>query len=167
MTGAATGRNYPNSDDVRRMAGKTTAEMRAYVAEQTCPFCDKGPFKSLASHTYRAHGVLADDLRFAAGMTTTDSLSSPEYAARMRGMVDLDTAKRNFAAGQGRRNVPAEGTAEYDRWKRRQWEAHDRRRPGDSNAAHRRALDRLAAAHRAEYEELLQQERQRKMEDPT
>jgi hypothetical protein len=38
-------------------------EMRQHLADQVCPWCGAGPWRSLSIHTYHKHGWSADDLR--------------------------------------------------------------------------------------------------------
>jgi hypothetical protein len=57
-------------------------EIRQAIAEQVCPWCGRGPFKMLAGHTQRAHGVDCDALREMAGLIKAASLCDSDYAAR-------------------------------------------------------------------------------------
>lgn len=56
------------------------AELRECIAAQRCPWCDRQGLRSLASHTVRAHGVYADDLRHLAGLPRHAPLCSPELS---------------------------------------------------------------------------------------
>lgn len=60
------------------------AAVRAAIAAQTCPFCGGGPYKVIAVHTNKSHGIDKWELREMAGLTTRDSICAPEYADRAR-----------------------------------------------------------------------------------
>lgn len=60
------------------------AEIRSIVAAGMCPWCDKGPWLSIARHTNSAHGVDRKQLRELAGLPWTASICSPEVSARRR-----------------------------------------------------------------------------------
>jgi hypothetical protein len=79
-----------------RLKGKTAAgqaerevsyepeAVRAAIAAQRCPFCGGGPYKVVAVHTNKTHGIDKWELREMAGLTTRDSICAPEYADRAR-----------------------------------------------------------------------------------
>ena len=54
---------------------------RTIVLAGMCPFCDAGPFKIVAGHTNRAHGVDRKKLRDLAGLTFTASITAPDLHA--------------------------------------------------------------------------------------
>ncbi|MEH0586209.1 hypothetical protein QA942_19815 [Streptomyces sp. B21-106] len=58
--------------------------VRAAIAAQRCPFCGKGPYKVIAVHTNKTHGVDKYELRDLAGLSTQDSICAPEYSERAR-----------------------------------------------------------------------------------
>jgi len=74
---------------------------RNHIEAQTCPFCGKGPFKSLVQHTGKGHGVDKWELRDLAGLTSSDPISSPELRAQMAERYAINTGlqsgrKRNY-----------------------------------------------------------------------
>lgn len=82
----------------------TESVMRRHIEVCSCPYCGAGPFKSLASHTNRAHGIDRFELRRLAGMSTHDSIASPELSRRMRSIAherDLPSIGRT-AVAEGR-----------------------------------------------------------------
>jgi len=56
----------------------STESIRAAIQGGTCPFCRQGPFKYVATHTNKIHGVDRYALRDLAGYTYSESLLSPE-----------------------------------------------------------------------------------------
>lgn len=60
------------------------AAVRAAINAQTCPICGNGPYKVLAVHTNKAHGIDRRELREMAGLTSNDSICAPEYAQGAR-----------------------------------------------------------------------------------
>jgi transposase len=62
---------------VTEMSDQTA--IRAKVLAGICPFCDKGPFHVVAGHTVRVHNVNSRELRDAAGLYYSDTITSPEY----------------------------------------------------------------------------------------
>lgn len=61
--------------------------LRGFIEAQMCPWCPKGPFKVLAKHTYRAHGIGGPELRERAGLYKRASICSPEEADHHRALV--------------------------------------------------------------------------------
>jgi hypothetical protein len=63
------------------------AGIRAAVLAGICPWCRKGPYKVVAGHTTRVHGVDRLKLRELAGLTYSASICDPEVseACRERG----------------------------------------------------------------------------------
>jgi hypothetical protein len=45
--------------------------LRAHIQAQSCPWCGRGGLRPLASHTIRAHGIYAHELRELAGLAPT------------------------------------------------------------------------------------------------
>jgi len=68
---------------------------RQHIEAQTCPFCGKGPFKSLVQHTGKGHGVNKWELRDLAGLTSLEPITSPELREKMRANL---AANVNFHA---------------------------------------------------------------------
>jgi len=53
--------------------------LRAYIADQLCWWCGKGPFKVLAGHTSQAHGINRIELRNLAGLFQSTVVCSEEF----------------------------------------------------------------------------------------
>lgn len=69
-----------------RLAAPSPESLRQFIAAETCPWCGRGPYKSLAIHTNSAHGVSADELREMAGFVKTQPLCSADLSERYREM---------------------------------------------------------------------------------
>lgn len=73
-----------------RVAAPSQAVTREFIKSQTCPWCGEGPYKILAGHTWRAHGVSGEELREMAGLTKCASICdqqvSEEKASRLKGV---------------------------------------------------------------------------------
>lgn len=67
--------------------------LRAAIAAQMCPWCDKGPFKMLPVHTNKVHGIDKWDLRDYAGYSTSDPLCSEEARAAMSRAYDPEKGR--------------------------------------------------------------------------
>lgn len=65
----------------------TREQIRAGIEAQVCPWCGNGPFKILALHTTRLHGVDRFQLRDLAGLTYSASICAPEVAETRREIV--------------------------------------------------------------------------------
>lgn len=80
-----------------------------------CPWCGRGPWKVLAGHTSRSHGVSSRDLRDLAGFRAQDPICSPEFSERLR-QVAAATGRVPPPAKRGRVIVltPAGRTAIQD-----------------------------------------------------
>lgn len=63
------------------------------ISVQACPFCGGGPFKVLAAHTNKQHGVSASDLRKMAGLGSDASICDPDAS---RGARDRLVARPDF-----------------------------------------------------------------------
>lgn len=91
-------------------AAPSAGAIRRCVAEQICPFCGRGPYKMLPVHTNKSHGVDKWELRELAGMSTTETLCSPESVDAMRA-----AAARNGSPGR-ERATEASRTRRAQRW---------------------------------------------------
>lgn len=67
-----------------RVAAHSRKAVRLFIEAQLCPWCEEGPYKILASHTHRAHGISADELRELAGVTKTTSICDPDHSENCR-----------------------------------------------------------------------------------
>ncbi|MFF0597871.1 hypothetical protein [Streptomyces antibioticus] len=64
--------------------------VQAAIKAQLCPICGRGPYKVVAVHTNKIHGIDKWELREMAGLTTQDTICAPEHSSRAR-----DNAMRN------------------------------------------------------------------------
>lgn len=65
--------------------------MRSAIEAQVCPWCGAGPFKMLAGHTSKNHGVSTKELRLMAGMRWNESVCSPETSSSSkRNLLERD-----------------------------------------------------------------------------
>lgn len=81
--------------------------LRAAIESQTCPWCGRGPFKMLAMHTNREHGIDRVELRDMAGIPRSGSICSAETSdASRRALVGredrMEITMRGASAGQKR-----------------------------------------------------------------
>lgn len=67
-----------------RVVSYDPAAVRAAIEAQTCPFCGAGPYKVLAVHTSKIHGVDRRDLRELAGLNGSARICAPEFSERAR-----------------------------------------------------------------------------------
>lgn len=65
----------------------TREQIRAGIEAQICPWCGAGPFKILASHTTRLHGVDRFQIRDLAGLTYSTSICDPDVSEDRREIV--------------------------------------------------------------------------------
>jgi transposase len=54
------------------------------IEAQMCPWCGAGPYRALACHTNRAHGVDKVELRTLAGLPWNASICDPDYSSARR-----------------------------------------------------------------------------------
>lgn len=92
---------------VRRYVPLTEERIRAAIAARVCPWCAAGPFKCLALHTRKIHGVDRWELRDLAGLTTRESVCTPELSDTLRDAkprkVQVQLALNAAAAARGKR----------------------------------------------------------------
>lgn len=69
---------------VEREVSYDPAAVREAITAQRCPFCDGGPYKVIAVHTNKTHGIDRRELREMAGLTSNDSICAPEYSEGAR-----------------------------------------------------------------------------------
>lgn len=58
--------------------------IQAAIDAQRCPWCGAGPYKMLAGHTSKAHGVDRQELRRLAGLDSRSSICAPERSENAR-----------------------------------------------------------------------------------
>ena len=63
------------------------AEAEALLREQVCPICRKGPWRVVAGHVWRKHGVDGRQLREMAGLPWSAKISDPEHQELMAGLA--------------------------------------------------------------------------------
>jgi len=93
----------------------TRDQIRAGIEAQICPWCGAGPFKILAGHTTRLHGVDRRQLRDLAGMFFKDPACAPEVTEAFR-----ERAKQSARVptpSKGYRKNLSEAAAEANRRK--------------------------------------------------
>jgi hypothetical protein len=79
---------------VAELADVDPAELRACIEDQRCPWCDRSDLRSLSSHTVRAHGVYAHELRELAGLAPAVPLCAPSLSDCHRQLArDQDTSR--------------------------------------------------------------------------
>ncbi|MBK6040828.1 hypothetical protein [Streptomyces sp. MBT55] len=99
-------------------ADPTREEIQAGIEAQICPWCGKGPFKILAGHTTRLHGVDRLQLRDLAGLLYRTPVCDPSVTA------DYQERNQRFIPtppGKGYRKVLSEAAKEANR---RRLDAH-------------------------------------------
>lgn len=64
-----------------RLDAPSCEELRRCINEQVCWWCGRDGWKSLAGHTFHAHGITAYELREMAGLFRQAMICSPEYSA--------------------------------------------------------------------------------------
>ena len=94
----------------------TRDQIRAGIEAQICPWCGSGPFKILASHTTRLHGVDRFQLRDLAGFTYSASVCAPEVADERREIVRR-AGHIPTPPGKGTKRVLSEAAKEIARRK--------------------------------------------------
>jgi hypothetical protein len=79
----------------------TREQIIAGILQGTCAWCGKGPFKMLAQHVNKTHGINTRRLRDLAGVTYSAVICSPEHHDRLVEINDVSPLLR--AAAEGRR----------------------------------------------------------------
>lgn len=74
--------------------------VRRFIDANLCPYCSRGPFKNLAGHTIRTHGIDRRELREAAGVPLSYPVASPDLRALK--------AEQGKASGFGAAHDPSE-----------------------------------------------------------
>lgn len=66
------------------VAPPSAIAMRRFIEAQQCPWCATGPWKVLAGHTNKSHGVSGSELREMAGLIKASPICSAEISANAR-----------------------------------------------------------------------------------
>jgi hypothetical protein len=116
--------------------------LRRSIEAHLCAWCERGPFKNLARHTYVAHGISGRELRELASLPATATICSPELSS---------TARRALLNRPDREEITARGLAAA-REAEAAWQAEvpeGERRAGNrgADATARRTDARYAAQH--------------------
>lgn len=80
----------------------SAAAMRRAIEADLCPFCSAGPYKSLGSHTAKAHGISAAELR---AMSRLDRVCSDGVSEAARTRL-LDRPDRDDICRKGGQRSP-------------------------------------------------------------
>lgn len=87
--------------------------LRAYLKDNHCWWCERGPWKSIASHTYHAHGITAAELREMAHFFKDGQLVSDAYHDQLsRASIENNSAQWLIDAdhsGKGKRSTSEAG----------------------------------------------------------
>lgn len=91
--------------------------LRAAIESQICPWCGRGPFKALAGHVTKNHGVGRNELRDMAGIPRSASICSPEASENSRSALLArpdreEITARGAAIGQGMGAEAARGLSQ-------------------------------------------------------
>lgn len=108
-------RRLSESADVR-VGDPGPSVLREYIKALVCWWCGKGPWKSLAIHTRKSHGVSAANIREMAGLFKYTSICDPsfatELAARESNMANLALIPKK-RGGKGSRTLSEAGRQLY------------------------------------------------------
>lgn len=123
--------------------------MRDCIEAQICPWCGGGPFKVLATHTGRSHGVDGKELRELAGLTKYSSICAPDHAAaRAEALSGKKLPDHAYGEGQRKRRKLSEAGRAAQRAKAAKVSQADRER------AARISGDKQLAANAEKYAEM-------------
>lgn len=128
-------------------AEPTRDQIRAGIDAQICPWCNAGPFKILASHTTRLHGVDRFQLRDLAGFTYSTSICDPDTAADRR-EIARETSHRLNPPAKGAKRVLSEAAKEIARQKLAAVRSEEQRRAATVAAHQPEAKAKRAASLR-------------------
>ncbi len=64
--------------------GADLAHLADAARNGTCPFCDRGPWRGLAKHVARKHGIGERDLKQRLGIPWSHGLNAPDVEERQR-----------------------------------------------------------------------------------
>lgn len=73
-----------------RLAPPWPEYVRHCIDAGRCPYCDMGPFRVLATHVNRKHGVDRKALRALAGLSRADSICDPSVSQHFKDMRTQD-----------------------------------------------------------------------------
>lgn len=107
------------------------ARVRELVDAQICPVCGEGPYKLVASHTNRAHGIDRFELRAMCGVNRTASITTDSVRDRYVQIGKAALSDRKRAEGlQAKRanNMAARAASLMAKWHRTDgsWSALER-----------------------------------------
>lgn len=102
--------------------------VREAIEAGKCPWCGRGPYKVLATHTGRSHGIGASELRELAGLKKRASICDPSHSQSCRELLterpawpemsrkgyEAVAAERVEAANEGRRRQVRRDMAHVD-----------------------------------------------------
>ncbi|MEU3160025.1 hypothetical protein ABZ753_21580 [Streptomyces griseoincarnatus] len=125
----------------------TREQVRAGIEAQMCPWCGNGPFKILALHTTRLHGVDRFQLRDLAGLTYSTSICAPEVAEERREIVRR-SGRVLVSPGRGVKRRLSEAAKETARRKLEAARSDEQRRAATAAAQTPEARAKQAAALR-------------------
>lgn len=86
-------------------------KVRSYIEAQICPWCERGPWKVLASHTWRGHAVSAAELRVMADRRPGESICSPASSELFRERLEERPDRQEIAKRGGARATEAKAQA--------------------------------------------------------
>ena len=110
--------------------------LRAYIADQICWWCDTGPWKCLAAHTFHAHGIKAADLRRLAFLFKTATICSEALSENYRARA-LASGRLPGRSETPKKRVYSEAGRESGRKRLQAW--RDRVGPEEVERQRRRA----------------------------
>jgi predicted nucleic acid-binding Zn ribbon protein len=58
----------------------TPSQLREFISAQVCPWCSCGPFRVLAVHLTKKHGLSPRAFRVLAGLLSTATICAPEHS---------------------------------------------------------------------------------------
>lgn len=105
-----------------------SSAVREAIAAGKCPWCGRGPYRVLATHTSRSHGVGAAELRELAGLKKRASICDPDHSQNCRELLterpswpamsrkgyEAAAAERVAAANAGRKRQVRRDMADVD-----------------------------------------------------
>ena len=81
----------------------TPERVREFLSAYLCPWCGAGPFKVVALHTNKFHGVGRIELRDAAGIPRSSKITPREYSEKLAGLHGERLAEMSAGAFEAAR----------------------------------------------------------------